>query len=188
VFKSRWFLLYFNIQATRYEEHPKWKCWLELAIIRVTRWAMENSFFFYTGKTQRLHFTRLRTLQPYHTPYLNNTALPFAHSPRFPGLCLDNKLCCELHLRQRRANCERSLKYIKSTLWHIKRWIYNSHAPSIPCTHPLQNQTMAALYVDHHHKHTTLASALLLVRSALVNLKAYKRKQENHHHIWAETC
>jgi hypothetical protein len=86
---------------------------LQLAIHRLSRWALENGFSFSRTKSLCVHFTRLRGLHPHPTLFLENSALPFVLSLKFLGLFLDRKLSWEPHLRWLHVKCQGSLNMSK---------------------------------------------------------------------------
>jgi hypothetical protein len=54
------------------------ECHIQIAINHLSQWALRSEFTFSTGRTQCVHFTRLRGLDPPADLFINSRTLPFA--------------------------------------------------------------------------------------------------------------
>ena len=97
---------------------------LQLAITRISRWALDRGFKFSTSKTTCVHFSRSRGLHPEPSLMLQGQPIMCRDSARFLGLILDSRLRWSEHVKDLKTRVTKRLAILKClshTTWGADR-------------------------------------------------------------------
>ena len=97
---------------------------LQQCLDKVDKWATENGFKFSQTKTQCVHFSQSRKLQPDPELKLGGTVIPVVDQYKFLGVIFDKKLTFIPHIKYLRAKCNKAiqlLRVIAHTDWGADR-------------------------------------------------------------------
>jgi ribonuclease HI len=93
---------------------------LQLAINKVSTWALKRNFRFSPAKTVVMHFCRIRGVHPDPDLYLYGQRIQCREEVRFLGLIFDPRLTWVPHIRKVKAACVKAqslLKVLSHTDW-----------------------------------------------------------------------